>query len=96
MTYERRWRVAGLALAIAAVVSAAAPSADSQTAAARVYFLQGEQIVAVTRGGSTVRTARGAAARAGCERNALAAPAALATDRPQPPTRGRLSGRDPF
>jgi hypothetical protein len=57
MTYERWWRVAGLGLAIAAVVSAAAPSADSQTAAARVYFLQGEQMVAVTRGGSTVRTA---------------------------------------
>jgi Sporulation and spore germination/L,D-transpeptidase catalytic domain/Putative peptidoglycan binding domain len=53
----RTWRVAGLALAIAAVVSAAAPSADSQTAAARVHFLQGEQMVAVTRGGSTVRTA---------------------------------------
>jgi hypothetical protein len=54
---ERTWRVAGLALAIAAVVFAAAPSADSQTATARVYFLQGEQMVAVTRGGSTVRTA---------------------------------------
>ena len=54
---ERRWRVAGLALAIAAVVSAGAPSAESQTAAARVYFLQGEQMVAVTRGGSTARAA---------------------------------------
>jgi hypothetical protein len=54
---ERAWRVAGLALAIAIVVSAAAPSADSQTAAARVDFPQGEQIVAVTRCGSTVRTA---------------------------------------
>jgi hypothetical protein len=76
---ERTWRVAGLALAIAAVVFAAAPSADSQTAAARVYFLQGEQMVAVTSGGSTVRTA-----------------VAAQRCRPHPPTRARLSGRDPF
>ena len=56
---EHTWRVAGLALAIA-VVCAAAPSAGSQTAAARVYFLQGEQMVAVARPGTTARAAMAA------------------------------------
>ena len=51
-------RVAALVLAIAAAAPAAgAPAAEGQAASVRVYFLQGEQLVAVTRPGSTVRTA---------------------------------------
>jgi hypothetical protein len=51
-------RVAALVLTIAAAApAAAAPAGESQTASVRVYFLQGEQLVAVTRPGSTVKAA---------------------------------------
>jgi hypothetical protein len=51
-------RVAALVLTIAAAApAAAAPAGESQTASVRVYFLQGEQLVAVTRTGSTVKPA---------------------------------------
>jgi hypothetical protein len=51
-------RVAVLVLTIAAAApAAAAPAGDRQTASVRVYFLQGEQLVAVTRTGSTVKAA---------------------------------------
>jgi spore germination protein GerM len=51
-------RVAALVLAIvAAATAAAAPTEGSQAASVRVYFLQGEQLVAVTRSGSTVKAA---------------------------------------
>ena len=50
-------RVAAIVLAIAAAVPAAAPAGERQAASVRVYFLQGEQLVAVTRPGSTVRAA---------------------------------------
>jgi hypothetical protein len=51
-------RVAALVLAIAAAApAAAAPAGGSQAAPVRVYYLQGEQLVAVTRPGSTVKAA---------------------------------------
>jgi hypothetical protein len=54
----RSLRVAALVLAIAAAAPAAAsPAGERQAASARVYFLQGEQLVAVTRPGSTVKAA---------------------------------------
>lgn len=54
----RSLRVAALILAIAAVApAAAAPAGESQAASVRVYFLQGEQLVTVTRPGSTVKAA---------------------------------------
>ena len=49
--------VAALVLAIAGAAPAAAPAEGSQAASTRVYFLQGEQVVAVTRPGGTVRAA---------------------------------------
>jgi ABC-type amino acid transport substrate-binding protein len=53
----RSLRVAALVLAIAAAAPAATPAEGSQAASVRVYFLQGEQLVAVTRPGSTVKAA---------------------------------------
>jgi Sporulation and spore germination/Putative peptidoglycan binding domain/Bacterial extracellular solute-binding proteins, family 3 len=54
----RSLRVAGLILAIAAAAPAAAsPAGESRAASVRVYFLQGEQLVAVRRPGSTVKAA---------------------------------------
>ncbi len=53
----RAVRVAALVLAIAAAAPAAAPAGGSQAASSRVYFLQGEQLVAVSRPGGTLRTA---------------------------------------
>jgi spore germination protein GerM len=51
-------RVAALILTIAAAApAAAAPAGKSQAANVRVYLLQGEQLVAVTRPGSTVKAA---------------------------------------
>jgi hypothetical protein len=56
-------RVEALILAIAAAAPAtAAPVGESQAASVRVYFLQREQLVAVTRPGSTVKAAVTAAA----------------------------------
>jgi hypothetical protein len=50
--------VAALVLTIAAAApAAAAPAEERQAASVRVYFLQGEQLVAVTRPGSTVKAA---------------------------------------
>ena len=47
-------RVAALVLTIAAAApAAAAPAGESQAASVRVYLLQGEQLVAVARPGST-------------------------------------------
>lgn len=55
---KRSLRVAALVLAIvAAATAAAAPTEGSQAASVRVYFLQGEQLVAVARSGSTVKAA---------------------------------------
>jgi spore germination protein GerM len=50
-------RALAVVVALVALVPAAAPAGGSQAGAARVYFLQGEQLVAVNRAGSTVRTA---------------------------------------
>lgn len=50
-------RVAALIVAIAAAAPAAAPAGESQAASVRMYFLQGEQLIAVTRPGSTVKAA---------------------------------------
>jgi spore germination protein GerM len=55
---KRSLRVAALVLTIAAAApAAAAPAGESQAASVRVYFLQGEQLVAATRPGSTVKAA---------------------------------------
>ena len=53
----RSARVAALVLTVAALAPSAAPARESQAASVRVHFLQGEQLVAVTRPGSTVKTA---------------------------------------
>ena len=46
-----------LALGVAALLPSAAPAADVKAPALQVYFLQGEQLVPVTRRGSTARAA---------------------------------------
>jgi Sporulation and spore germination/L,D-transpeptidase catalytic domain/Putative peptidoglycan binding domain len=50
-------RALAAAVALVALVPAAAPAGGGQSGTARVYFLQGEQLVAVNRAGSTARTA---------------------------------------
>ena len=49
--------LAAIAVCVAALGPAAAPAADSAPAATQVYFLQGEQLVPVSRPGSTLRAA---------------------------------------
>jgi len=49
--------LAAIALCVAALLSAAAPAAGSGAATTQVYFLQGEQLVPVSRPGSTPRAA---------------------------------------
>ena len=49
--------LAAIALCVAALLSAAAPAAGSGAARTQVYFLQGEQLVPVSRPGSTLRPA---------------------------------------
>lgn len=56
----RAGRIAVVVLAIAVAVPAAAPAGGRQASSVRVYFLQGEQLVAVTRPGSNARGAVGA------------------------------------
>jgi lipoprotein-anchoring transpeptidase ErfK/SrfK len=53
----RRPPIAMLAFAAAGLLLAPVPAASGQAAPKRVYFLQGEQLVAVARPGSTVRAA---------------------------------------
>jgi hypothetical protein len=53
----RRVPIAAIVLGVAALLPAGAPAGETRPVASRVYFLQGEQLVAVSRPGSTVRSA---------------------------------------